>query len=292
MVAATFGTEHSSHHRNPADRLKSNFIDWGSVARESFPPQNESKGGARAIWSGHGGSVGLGHVYMTERKVALAQKDLSDAVLLELFPSVGKRRSRLISASRAKRLRQLAVKSLRSAIDAIAPQRGDRRLFLFYLFNDQMRHLYEYFEGIDLSGVELQLPFFDPDFLSIVVASPVNGFLKHHLYNHWLTYFKTPVASLPWQPYPGHEAGPHPMPAGVTSQWSGDWYHGQDARRVTERVAEQILSSKDARLWAQVSRPTVRALRVLNQLGIERYNYELWFARGLHQAVIGDHEMT
>ena len=292
MVAAAFGTQHTSHHRNPADRLKSSFIDWGFVARESFPPQSESKGWARAIWSGHGGSVGLGHVYMTEKKVALAQEDLSDEVLLELFPSLKKRRSRLINASRAERLRQLAVISVRSAFDGIAPRRGDRRLFLFYLFNDQMRHLYEYFEGIDLSGVELQLPFFDPDFLSIVMASPMNSFLNHHLYNHWLTCFQTPVASLPWQSYPGHEAGPHPMPAGVISQWSRDWYNGLDARRVTESVAEQILSSKDARLWAQVSRPTVRALRVLNQLGIERYNYELWFARGLHQALIGDHETT
>ena len=38
------------------------------------------------------------------------------------------------------------------------------RLHLFLMFNDQRRHLADFYENIDLGRLEFQLPFFDGDF--------------------------------------------------------------------------------------------------------------------------------
>ena len=287
MVAEAFGTAHTAHQSDPAERLKSTMVRWGIVARDHFPSGNGSAVG-RVIFGGHGGSVGMGHVYMDERTVQLATKPLTDAVLFELFPRLLKRGTRLFDRTTDERLRKLAAEGLKSELAGIEPERKERKLFNFYLLNDQARHSYEQFEDIDLSQIEIVNPFLDPDFLSIVVAAPVGMFLHHHLYNRWLTYFRAPAASLPWQVYPGHEPGPHTMPAGVVSQWSNEWYSGAQVRRLADKIAGQILDLTDVRVQQLFSRLSLLSLRSLNALGIERYNYELTLGRAVYEAITGE----
>lgn len=287
MVADAFGSAHTAHYSDPAERLKSTMVRWGIVARDHFPAAEGSAPG-RVIFGGHGGSVGIGHVYMDERSVRLATDPLTDAAIFELFPRLLKRGTRLFNRATDQRLRNLAMVGLRSEFGGISPKRKERKLFNFYLLNDQARHSYEQFEDIDLSQVEIVNPFLDPDFLSIVVAAPVGMFLHHHLYNRWLTYFRAPAASLPWQAYPGHEPGPHRMPEGVISQWSEEWYRGADVRRLADTIAGQILRSKDKRILQLFSRPTLLSLRSLNGLGIDRYNYELTLGRSVYESITGE----
>jgi hypothetical protein len=185
-------------------------------------------------------------------------------------------------------MRWLAIVGVRKELESIAPKNTGRRLFLFYLLNDQMRHLYRHFEDIDLHAVEFAMPFFDMDFLSLVVASPVGMFLRHRLYNRWLSCFKTPAASVPWQAYPGHEAGHLPLPAGIRSQWSNDWYRGAATRLLADRVATRILVERDARVSTYISRRVICILKLLNRVGIERYNYELWRARKVYEYIKGE----
>ena len=289
LVAKSFGTFHTAHHSDPVERLKRTVDNFAVQARKYFPTEpTDQKDVGRIIWSGDGGSVGIGHVYLKERTIGLAAGNLSDAALHELFADFDKGGTRLISASKCSRLRRLAFAGMRGELEAITPQRPDRRLFLFYLLNDQMRHLYDHFEDIDISGIEFATPFFDADFLSIIVASSANMYLRHGLYNRWLTNFKTCAASLPWQVYPGHIAGPHPMPDGIASQWSGNWYSGPQIRRAADQIAASILHTSDIRLWRYVRRSTMLVLRALNRLGVERYNYELWLARRIFQAITGE----
>lgn len=288
IVANAFGLEHITHACDPSERLLTNLVPRALIARDHFPPQSGSAKGARVIWGGDGGSVGMGHVYLDRRSIGLAAGTLSDDSIYQLFPRLNRLKTHLLRRKKAEHLRGLAVAGIRSELEAVRSAPPDRRLFYFYLRNDQSRHLYEHFENIDLSGIELLEPFFDSDFLALVAAHPVESFLNHHLYNCWINQFRTPAGALPWQAYPGHEPCPHPMPKECVSQWTKGWYAGSRARRVSDRICAQILNTKDGRVQKYISYRAVRLLRLLNRIGIERYNWEVWLARRLFDAITGE----
>jgi asparagine synthase (glutamine-hydrolysing) len=287
IVAAAFGTHHTGHFHEPRESLTGEFGRANYALY--FPRQavwREEAG--RVIWSGDGGSLGLGHVYINESKIAAVAGPISEEGLAQLFRPLRRRGTRMLNAKTAARLRRMAADGVSRVLESIVPRNAERRLFLFYLLNDQSRHFYAHYENIDLHRVEFATPFFDTDFLSAIVASPMNMFLRHHLYNCWLHWFKTPAASLPWQAYPGHEPGPHPMPHGIRSQWQEEWYRGSPARHAARRVATQILSTEDRRVSQYISQSVLHGLRILSLVGLERWNYEVWMARRIFQAITGE----
>ena len=289
ITAEAFGVRHIAHRRDPLDQLRIGGPIFARFAREAFPIDGiVSTSPTRVIWSGDGGSVGMGHVYMDERRINLAARPTSDDQIIELFPSLKKRGSRLINRRVAKTLRALALNGARSQLQALNPRWAERRLFLFYLLNNQMRHLYDHFEEIDLTVTEYATPFFDADFLSLITSLSPHMFLYHGLYNRWLKWFRTPVSAIPWQTYPGHIAGPHALPEGVKAQWSAGWHTGSEVRVVAENVFAQLLEIKDPRIAAYFSRSALRALWLLNRVGFQRYNYELWRARNLFFSITGE----
>jgi asparagine synthase (glutamine-hydrolysing) len=95
-----------------------------------------------------------------------------------------------------------------------------RRLYVFLLLNDQRRHLANHFEELDSHRLELQLPFFDSDFLQVMSAVPLDLCLYHAFYAKWLGYFIPAVTAVPWQSYPGHVPCPLPIPRGLQYQWN------------------------------------------------------------------------
>ena len=42
-------------------------------------------------------------------------------------------------------------------------------------------------------------PFFDAEFLRLVISAPIDPFINHRLYNSWLRCFPFTVAKIPWQ---------------------------------------------------------------------------------------------
>jgi hypothetical protein len=284
LVAEKFGTEHASVEIEPVQRLWFALTPYAMIATKRAARQGRNL--PRTIWGGDGGSVGLGHVYLGKDAVSQAAGEISDESVCRLFPNLNQIRSRLIGKRRGDRLRTLAIEGARAELERTAGAPPDRRLFLYYLLNDQMRHLYGHMEDIDQS-VELISPFFDFDFLQMVVARPVGPFLLHHVYNRWLSEFRAPAAALPWQGYPGHEPCPHPMPGGIRSQWGGGWYHGRRVRRTMDLMIAQILASRDRRIAAYISLPLLFLMRFANLLGSERFNWEVLLAHKLFQAVTG-----
>ena len=109
-----------------------------------------------------------------------------------------------------------------------------RAFFLFLLRNDQRRHLHMYYENIDQSRIELQLPFFDARLIEIIVSSPVEPFLMHKFYHKWLEYFPKDVVSVPWQTYPGHELCPLYVDGEYKSQWHGKIRHKNFFQRLAD----------------------------------------------------------
>lgn len=288
MLADRLQVEYLCYHSNPQDRLKINADYFALNAKAHFPRQPEAdQNSGRLIWSGDGGSVGLGHVYITAEKVVLAKSQINESTVLQLFPGINQPASRLIKRSLGNKLSDLATSSMVDHWKSINPTQPSRRIFMYYLLNDQMRHLYHHYEQIDLSNIEFEMPFFDMDFLSQVVSLPIDMFLRHKLYNYWISEFSAPVNQTPWQVYPGHEPCPLPQPENFLSQWETNWYGGKVGAMVAKTVIDVLQKDRSSPTWKYLDKKWFYALKVANTLGIHSYNYESDFARKIYEDVSG-----
>ena len=171
-------------------------------------------------WSGDGGSVGLGHVYMTRAMVDHLRAGERDAAIAALMRGMGGLvPHKLLRAPSAEALTAAVHQAASDELGRLRCEDPGRSLHVFLLLNDQRRHLAEHFETIDLHRTEFQLPFFDSAFLESVLASPVDDCLGHGFYMKWLALFPPIVTSVPWQAYPGHAPCPLPAPEGLVYQW-------------------------------------------------------------------------
>jgi asparagine synthase (glutamine-hydrolysing) len=185
--------------------------------RKQWPPER-----SRLIWSGDGGSVGMGHVYMTMRTVELLRRgDVDGAVRQFLLEENKHVVCRLLKPEVLMGVSSALEQGMREELDDLHCEDPGRNLYLFLLLNDQRRHLANQYERIDTSHIDYVEPFYDSDFLTTIMSVPLDLCLLHRFYNKWLKLFPVPVSSLPWQSYPGHERCPLPQPAGLISQWSG-----------------------------------------------------------------------
>ena len=172
------------------------------------------------VWSGDGGSVVLGHVYLKTEMIALARRGGAAAVSELLNRSWGGDvPKRLFRPQTAEALGGTARQGLEEELDRFGGGDAGRQLHLVLLANDQRRHLAEHFEGIDLHRLEFQLPFFDSEFVASVLRVPVDACVGHAFYMRWLRHFPAVVRSVPWQAYPGHEPCSLPIPAELAYQW-------------------------------------------------------------------------
>lgn len=186
-----------------------------SPGRSSQPAERPS-----VVWSGDGGSVGLGHVYLTQAMVDLARDgDLAGAAQV-LGRAWGDIPRRLLRRESLEALREIVPEGW---LEELAPLRcadGGRCVHIAVMQNDQRRHLANFFETIDLHRLEYHLPFFDSVFLSSVLKVPIDACLGHGFYMQWLQHFPDVVVSVPWQAYPGHVPCPLPLPSGLRYQWA------------------------------------------------------------------------
>lgn len=174
------------------------------------------------LWSGDGGSVGLGHVYMDEVMLQLAQRADFKAALLHFLKFNG-----LVLPVNAMTnqggisTQEMLVANALSEINRYPRADGGRRIYFFLLFNDQRRHLFKHFETIDQHGLEFLLPFYDVDFLKMVADTPSEWGILHRLYSTWFDELAPSARSTPWQTYPGHVPCPVEGDDTLSYQWSG-----------------------------------------------------------------------
>ena len=175
----------------------------------------------RLIWSGDGGSVGMGHVYMTERVVDLLRRGDQDGAIREFLRAENKQIvRRLLKPTALAAAEPIIEQGMREELHDLHSEDPGRNLYIFLLLNDQRRHLANQYERIDLSHIDYVEPFFDSDFLAFITSLPLDLCLLHRFYNKWLKLFQTPVSTVPWQAYPGHEPCPIPQLPGLVSQWN------------------------------------------------------------------------
>jgi hypothetical protein len=175
----------------------------------------------RLVWSGDGGSVGVGHVYITDEIVDEAGSGRWRTAIDKLVHSNG---WDVPVGVLCKKFRESAgsyvSEGFLSGLDEVTSNDPGRSLHLLLMATDQRKHLHSHFEKIVDHGCELQLPFFDREFVHEVLRRPSGVFLRHKFYNSWLRSFPDPVHSIPWQAYPGHEPCNIRSDASLTYQWS------------------------------------------------------------------------
>jgi len=243
--------------------------------RATFP-----SGKSTVLWSGDGGSVGLGHVYMTPQIVAAVERDATDAAITLFTQGIP---LRIIKRASVGMVADLTAQGVAEELAAIESPDPGRRFHLFLMANDQRRHLAQHFEDIDLERIEFHLPFFDAEFMASVLRLPNDWFMAHRYYMDWLKHFPNGLGSIPWQAYPGHIPCTLPSPPGLKYQW--DVYYDKkmyaQMRRAQAAAGYRLLAA--ARFPDHlISRPVLRLASVLTATGLRDYSYLIKTA-GIYQ---------
>ena len=281
-AAEALGTEHVRYVRD--------FVQFNSnhaeMAARHFP-RMLGDSGARAIWTGHGGSVGMGHVYLTAENVAYGAHQADERTVQKLFPALAKRLTRLLPEHDLDRLRRRALSGALEEMAAFDHAPPQRRTFLFYMLNDQMRHSYRHFETFAETGVHYIMPFFDGGVLDLVMRLPIEWFLRHRFYNDWLARLSPAAASVAWQPYPGHLPGPVPMPSTIGYQWAKGVGRSRANRRHRKDVMQRVLAWRWPNYSLPIRKRFLQTAELLGELGVNRFGYEITFAQRLYESING-----
>lgn len=228
------------------------------------------------IWSGDGGSVGLGHVYMDAAMLDYAQRgDLQAAVQHFLEFNHLALSSQVLTKEAREQLPPMLLDSVMREVNRYRRDDLGRQLYLFLLFNDQRRHLFKHFESIDQHGLELVTPFFDTAFLKAVASTPVKWGVLHRLYAELFMHLPGFARTTPWQTYPGHVPCPVAGDPGASYQWAPP-PRQNDGFVARSALALSILGSVGRDLHPAFSQARVGAAALLHALGLRDCRHVLW----------------
>lgn len=231
----------------------------------------------RLVWSGDGGSVGLGHVYLSERIVACARTGDLDATAREIQQF---NRYNVSPRSFAKPYRDLAHWPLEAIKEDLKSRSGvepGRNAHLFFMLNDQRRHLAIHYESLHEHRLDLVVPFFDARFLEAVLSSPVDPFLLHRLYNRLMAEQPFGLGWIPWQVYPGHDPCPAVSVESARLQWKEGWFNaGTSRRNARRRMVRSLRFVLSPHFPADVlNRKMMACAAAVGTLGLNKYEYLL-----------------
>jgi hypothetical protein len=196
------------------------------------------------VWSGDGGSVGLGHVYLTDTVVALSRAGRIEKATEEVRRQSGAYVSTcLLRDEFGKTVVDALHDGIREEIASWRPAEPGRLFYSFLMFNDQRRHMFNHFENLDLGRIEFHMPFYDTAFITGVFREPIDAFLRHGFYMDWIRRFPQSLTDVPWQAYPGHVPCHLPLPPDLSYQWTRR--EGVSERRKNKRY----LLSEMATQW-------------------------------------------
>jgi asparagine synthetase B (glutamine-hydrolysing) len=238
--------------------------------REAQPADRSS-----FAWSGEGGSVALGHVHVSNEIVGLMREGKTDeAIEAFLRQEQASVTSRLLQPRVRAQLKSVLHDGIREELDNLHCADPARSFYLFLMLNDQRRKLASHFENIDLHRLELQLPFFDSDFLSIVVSLPIEMCLRHKFYVTWLKLFSPVTTAIAWQSYPGHVPCPLPVTQPAAYQWDATYQNEQETARKAKLLeqAGQMLRAVDFP-FGLLRKHYLRIAALTYKFGLRDYSY-------------------
>lgn len=279
QVSAALGTTHFEMSQGVADfwpRQASAHAAWITCSGTEWPDVI-----TRALWTGEGGDRVLAPVNLNEDVIAAMRGGDPDGAIAAymLAEHTGLPR-RLFRRRVREAIRRLPPNGLRAELARHRNQDAARRFHLYVLVNEARRNIKQHFEDLDLSRVELIMPFYDAELVRIVLRHPIDLFVRHRLYHRWLAYLPATLSAVPWQAYPGSEPCPLPLPPDVRTQWES-WYSDEEDREIWRAqlaLADEIVRSKEFPHWL-LRRPVLRVARHLLRLGFRRFGYLFEVAR-------------
>lgn len=279
-AAKHLGTRHFEHPSGPGSaKLETAHAAW--IASLS---SNELPEFPRAVWTGSGGSVGLGHVYLNPEMVSLMhQGRRREAVHAYLRKNRIELSANAFQPRLRGRLESCCFDGVMEEVQRLSSFDEGRRLHLFLMMNDQRRHLCQMYEDIDTSRLEPVNPFFDAEFMRLILASPIEPFLQHRFYNAWLKEFPYQLDAIPWQAYDDHVPCPLPIPEELNSQWSDGFYSEQSLKAESMKLLAHSSRALANPMFpvGLLRRPIVRLAWWMTKTGIRDYSYLLNIASNL-----------
>jgi asparagine synthase (glutamine-hydrolysing) len=229
------------------------------------------------VWTGEGGSVGLGHVYISPEIVRLLRKgDLDGAIDVYLREQNKAIVTRILTPTLASQFQGHLHRRVRAELEAIHHPDPVRAFYIFLNLNGPRRHLVNHFETIDQHRLEFQVPFYDSELLEYLTAIQVEPCLYHALYVKWLALFDPAVCAVPWQAYPGHVPSPVPIPADLPDQWHAPPSAGHRSAQTRDLLARSEAMLKGGLFPSQVLRKGyLHLMRWAWQLGLGDYGYAM-----------------
>ncbi len=246
----------------------------------AMPPQHPA-----LVWSGEGGSVGLGHVHLGRKIIEFMRAGNQEAAVEEFMRREDIYLSpKLLKNGLAIEPEAIIRKGINEELAEIASPDEARRFYLFLMLNDQRRKLAGHFENNDLHRLEFQLPFFDMSFVEYIVSIPVDMCVEHKLYVKWLGLFRESVTAVPWQSYPGHEPCPLPVPDGLSYQWDDAYQSEQRSSRKLSLMNEAKVLLKAKNFPREIlSRNNIRLAALVHRTGLRDYGYVIETASVFHK---------
>lgn len=266
-------------HCNLTQHRIHNFPNFSMLARAALAERSTMDGAGstvQQVWSGDGGSVCLGYVYLDDAIMHTALKGdwpgAADALARKNKWHVP---SGLLSSSLRRRFDQALHDGIVSELQRYDNGDQGRRLYFFLLFNDQRRHLFKHFETIHEHRLELVLPFFDTQFIMDIVGTPAEWGIGHRLYGKFFDHFSPETRSVPWQTYPGHEPCPVKPDQSYGYQWAqksdGQTRQSSKARKASASAMLHLLSRPA--LAPLLSKTHVAIAATLHLSGLRDYDY-------------------
>ncbi|MGQ0384102.1 MAG: asparagine synthase-related protein [Gammaproteobacteria bacterium] len=279
QASAALGTTHFELVRRVTgfwSRMNEAHGDWLVGTGASWPAAQ-----AHTLWSGEGGDRVLAPVNLNEDVIDAMRAGDPEAAITAY---VGYERTALPRRIFRRRvrdaIRRLPVAGVRAELEGYRHEDGGRRFHLYVLCNESRKNIKQHFEDVDLSRVELVMPFYDPELLGAALRYPLDPFVRHRLYHRWLTHQPAAVASVPWQGYPGSQPCPLPLPAGIVPQWQR-WYTEDEDRDIwcsQVELADRLVSARPFPDWI-IRRWVLRVARMLLRAGARGYGYLFEVAR-------------
>lgn len=233
LAAQRLGTHYSHLELRPLlveddPRSHASIRDWLSSAE--YLARNPER--PRVAWTGEGGSLGLGHIYLNSDIIAATRAgDPRGATAKLLAYNRWGLQAKLLKPQIATALTGMIHAGIGAELESIHPADPGRIFYLFLMLNDQRRHMFNHYESLDLTRTEFEMPFYDSEFVAGVMREPIDSFLRHVFYLEWLKCFPQGVLEIPWQAYPNHVPCPLPQPEGLTHQWERRSYSEQERER-------------------------------------------------------------
>jgi hypothetical protein len=231
----------------------------------------------QVMWSGDGGSVGLGHVYLRPPVVEQCVAGDPDGVVRAyLAGERGTVPAGLLAEAVKDEMTSAPARGVRAELTRLDTGELTQTFYLFLMQNDQRRHLHRHFEEIDQHRLELALPFYDADFLAIIASVPIEWRLYHAFYVKWLAHFPAYVLGTRWQAYPGHVPCPVPATRELGYQWAPEFTAAKRSaiRRSTLRKGvETLMAPRFAH--ALMQRRKLAMATLAHASGVRNYDYLL-----------------